>query len=194
MERPCSKLRRSAARKHRRSSGRDGARGPRRPWRARMMPAGQPRSSSTHRLRCPGSPRTLARSPAPAARPGYGHSRKGGVGGAGRPALYAETLAPLPQPTQNTVRLAINYAARCRLQARPDVRWSHPRRRLPRLRPVRPGRSGREVAKDAGRRRLAHLLGERVKPLISIDSSAHYYVQRCKHLCSSYAPRFSYLL
>ena len=44
---------------------------------------------------------------------------------------YAETLAPLPQPTQNTVRLAINYAARCRLQARPDVRWSHPRRRLP---------------------------------------------------------------
>lgn len=35
---------------------------------------------------------------------------------------YAETLAPLPQPTQNTVRLSINYAARCRLQALPDVR------------------------------------------------------------------------
>ena len=46
---------------------------------------------------------------------------------------YAETLAPRPQPTQNTAWLSINYAARCRLQARPDVRWSHPRRRLPRL-------------------------------------------------------------
>lgn len=96
MERPSSKLRRTAARKHRRSSGRDGARGPRRPWRARMTPTGQPRSSHTHRLRCPGSPRTLARSPAPAARPGYGHSRKGGVGGAGRPALLRRDTRTAP--------------------------------------------------------------------------------------------------
>lgn len=94
VERPSSRLRRTAARKHSRSSRRDGARGPRRPGRARMTPTGQPRSSYT---RPPSvSPRTLARSPAPAARPRCGHSRKGGVGGAGRPALLRRDTRTAP--------------------------------------------------------------------------------------------------
>ena len=141
-----------------------------RAWRQQVSRGPRPRTAFGARGRRAHSP--AARRPLP----GRGMDTREKAEWEGPAALpsYAETLAPLPQPTQNTVRLSINYAARCRLQGLPDVRWSHPRRRLPRLRPLRPGRSGREVAKDAGRRRLAHFLGERVKPLISIHSSAHY--------------------
>lgn len=174
VERPSSKLRRTAARKHRRSSGRDGARGPRRPWRARMTPTGQPRSSHTHRLRCPGR-----RAHSPAARrplPGPGMDTRERRSGRGRPPCpptprHSHRARSRPRTPPGSPSIMQRAAG---LQVRAWMCGTTPRRRrLPCLRPLRPGRSGREVAKDAGRRRLAYLLGERVKPLISIDSSAH---------------------
>lgn len=93
--RPSSELRRTGARRHRRSSGRGGARGPRRLGRERMAPAGPPRSSRTHRRRCPESLRTLAGGPAPAARPG-GRTLEKRRSGRGRP--------PCPPPLRHSDR------------------------------------------------------------------------------------------
>lgn len=85
---PSSKLRRTAARRPRRSSGREGAWGPRRPGRERMAPAGLrgPRAPPS----VPGVALHTSRLPGV----GAGHLRKGGVGGADRPAL-------LPQDTRS---------------------------------------------------------------------------------------------
>lgn len=84
---PSAQLRRTAARRHRRSSGScsgGGPRSPRRPGRARMAPAGQPRSSRTAvggRSFCAHS--RVARRLLPV--PGAGHATKGRVGGARSP-------------------------------------------------------------------------------------------------------------
>lgn len=61
-----------------------------------------------------------------------------------------ESLSARPRLTQNCARRPINYAARWRLQASPDVRWLPWGRILSRLRPLGPGGCGRELAEDAG--------------------------------------------
>ena len=165
--RPSSELRRTGARRHRRSSGRGGARGPRRLERERMAPAGPPRSSRTHRRRCPESLRTLAGGLAPAARPG-GRTLEKRRSGRGRPPCppplrhshrASRTPRTAPGPPSIMQPAAGAGAPGCAV-ATPAPHPPPP--------PLRPSRSGREIAKDAGRWRLAHLLRERSKLLISI--------------------------
>lgn len=99
--------------------------------------------------------------------PGAGHSRKGGVGGAGRPALLPwDTLtAPAAHPE---LRPALHQLCSQRPAAgAPGCAVATPAPHPPPP-PLRPSRSGREIAEDAGRWPLAHLLGERSKLLIFI--------------------------
>lgn len=154
---PSAKLGRAAARKHRRTRGRGGrAGGPRRQGKVRMV-VGESAAvltkagPSANQWRCLESLRILAGGPAPDAssRDATREKRRSRRGPAALPCSL-ETLSPHPRPTQNCARPPINYAARCPLQARPDVLWPHPSGILSSLCHLGSGRSETQPDKNAG--------------------------------------------